>query len=143
MNFLKIYKFASMAAMAIALIMTTSVFGVQKHKFPTPELDAFHTVLHPLVHEALPKKDARRIRKNVAELNELGEKIIKSSLPKEISLEQEKNLKEQIDFFGAALNELVKISKKKGKDSELMKGLDSVHEEFEELVEAYSSSLKK
>ena len=62
------------AALAFTLVLIGG-FGVK-------EYDAFHDVLHPLEHEALPKGDFARIRSQAKELTERGDAIVRLGVPK-------------------------------------------------------------
>ena len=49
--------------------------------FSVKEYEEFHRVLHPLEHEALPRKDFQRIRSNAGELVKRGESIVEVGVP--------------------------------------------------------------
>lgn len=108
-------------------------------KFPTMELAAFHDVLHPLVHEALPQKDVTRIRRGAAELAKAKKKVVKAQLPK-MSEDHKKNVTELVGFLDASVDDLVKAARQTGNDEDVLKALDAVHLEFEDLVEAINAA---
>ena len=69
--------FIGMAGMLFTMVSanTDEQFGVK-------EYDAFHQVLHPLQHEALPAKDFHRVRSNSAELVKRGREVVRLGVPK-------------------------------------------------------------
>ncbi|MBX7220646.1 MAG: hypothetical protein K1Y36_11920 [Blastocatellia bacterium] len=111
----------------------------EESKFPTVELAAFHDVLHPLVHEALPQKDAGRIRRGAAELAKAKKRVVKAPLPK-MNEDHKKNVTELVGFLDASVDDLVKAAKQTGNDEDVLKALDAVHLEFEDLVEAINAA---
>jgi len=114
------------AALALTMLLTGMGFGIK-------EYDAFHDVLHPLEHEALPKGDFAKIRSQAKELSERGDAIVKLGVPKAIKAEQTEAFKKHLDEFAAAL---VKFSSdaESGTDADLKTSFSSVHDLFEELA---------
>jgi hypothetical protein len=114
------------AALALTILLTGMGFGIK-------EYDAFHDVLHPLEHEALPKGDFAKIRSEAKELSKRGDAIVKLGVPKAIKAEQTEAFKKHLDEFAAAL---VKFSSdaESGTDADLKTSFSSVHDLFEELA---------
>ena len=114
------------AALALTLLLTGMGFGIK-------EYDAFHDVLHPLQHEALPKGDFARIRSQAKELSARGEAIVKLGVPGEIKTEKVEEFKKNLDAFGKAL---VKFGAdaESGTDADLKTSYSAVHDLFEDLA---------
>ena len=97
------------------------------------ELDAFHELLHPLVHDAYPKKDFETIKKGVPDLITSATVLTGVSLPKELSAKK--------STFKKDAKKLVKQLKdldKKGKalsDKEYGKKFMEMHDTFEKLMD--------
>ena len=83
-------NFRIAAALALTFVLTGMGFGVK-------EYDAFHDVLHPLEHEALPKGDFARIRSQAKELTKRGDAIVKLGVPKGIKAEKVEQFKKHLD----------------------------------------------
>ena len=113
------------AALALTLVLTGG-FGVK-------EYDAFHDVLHPLEHEALPKGDFARIRSQAKELTKRGDAIVKLGVPKGIKEEKVEEFKKGLDAFAKALAKF-SADAKSGADSDLKISYSAVHDLFEELA---------
>ena len=111
---------------ALALAVVLLGFGVK-------EYDAFHDVLHPLEHEALPKGDFARIRSQAKELRSRGDAIVKLGVPAGIKTEQVEEFKKNLDQFAKAL-EKFSGDAESGTDAELKTSYSAVHDEFEELA---------
>ena len=95
------------------------------------ELDAFHELLHPLVHEAYPNKDYSTIRKAIPDLVTAAKKLKNASLPTEL------NKKEFKKNSSKLLKELTALNKKKDKltDEEFGKKFMEMHDTFESIME--------
>jgi len=107
-----------------------------KHEYETAavtvkELDAFHELLHPLVHEAYPSKDFGTIRKALPNLITSATSLKNAAIPE--GLVKKSEFKK-----GSAklLKELVALNKKKGKlsDEAFGKKFMEMHDTFEELM---------
>ena len=107
-----------------------------KHHFPAKEFDAFHDVLHPLQHEALPKNDFRTIRAQATELASAGEAIIKLPLPKGATTKMA--IKLEMKRFSTALAKFKKDAAA-GTDAQLRESYIAVHDAFERLAERWPS----
>jgi hypothetical protein len=114
------------AALALAFLLTGMGFGVK-------EYDAFHDLLHPLEHEAVPKGDFARVRSDAKELTKRGDAITKLGVPKGVKAEKVEEFKKQLNDFAAAL---VKFSSdaESGTDADLKTSFAAVHDLFEELA---------
>jgi hypothetical protein len=115
------------AALALtAVLMIMGGFGIK-------EYDAFHDVLHPLEHEALPKGDFARIRSQAKELTKRGDAIVKLGVPNGLQAEKVDQFKKNLDEFSKAL---VKFSTdaESGTDADLKTSYSAVHDLFEELA---------
>ena len=111
---------------ALALVVALAGFGVK-------EYDSFHDVLHPLEHEAVPKGDFARVRKEAKELSKRGDAIIKLGVPSSIKAEHAEKFKQQLDEFAKALAKF-SADAESGTDADLKTSFDSVHDLFEELA---------
>ena len=122
---------------AFALSALLIVFG----GFGVKEYDAFHDVLHPLEHEALPKGDFARIRSQAKELTKRGDAIVKLGVPKGIATDKTEQFKKQLDEFAKAL---VKFSTdaESGTDADLKTSYSAVHDLFEDLAHMLISHKK-
>ncbi len=127
--------FPRIAALALtAYLCATGLFAVlPQHSFGIKEYDAFHEVLHPLEHEALPRNDFHTIRSKAKELIKLGEAIVKLGVPQGTKAEHTEEFKTALTKFGKAL---VKFGDdaRSGSDEQLKTSYSAVHDSFEELV---------
>jgi hypothetical protein len=80
------------ATLAIAFLLSGMGFGVK-------EYDAFHDLLHPLEHEAVPKNDFARIRSEAKELTRRGDAITRLGVPKGIKAGQVEEFKKHLNDF--------------------------------------------
>jgi hypothetical protein len=88
---------------ATHFIATNISQSAAQHGFSVKEYEEFHDVLHPLEHDALPKKDYRRIRANAGELVKRGRAIVKVGVPPATSEDQKQAFSEGLKKFGDAL----------------------------------------
>lgn len=96
------------------------------------KLDEFHELLHPLVHEAYPKKDFAAIRKGLPGLVTAGIAVKKASLPKEMATKKN-------DFNKTSkklVRQLTDLNKNKTKlsDEKFGEMFMEMHDTFEELM---------
>ena len=115
---------------ATALALTILIAGLD---FGVKEYDAFHDVLHPLEHEALPKGDYAKIRAQAKELTSRGHAIVKLGVPKSIKAEQTEEFKKKLDGFAKALAKF-STDAESATDAELKTSFSTVHDLFEELA---------
>jgi hypothetical protein len=130
----------SMFALAVLFSATTLMFAAPAathesvmEEFSVKEYEDFHRVLHPLQHEALPKKDFQRIRARAGELTKLGKTITKLGVPRGTPPESVAEFKKELKKFGKALVEF-SADAKSGTDPQLEKSYSSVHDSFEMLA---------
>ncbi len=113
-------------ALALTILIAGLGFGVK-------EYDAFHDVLHPLEHEALPKGDFAKIRAQARELTSRGDAIVKLGVPKSIKAEKTEEFKKQLDGFAKALAKF-SADAESGTDADLKTSFSAAHDLFEELA---------
>lgn len=111
----------------------TAKRGTIDHGFSVKEYEDFHHVLHPLEHEALPKRDFKTIRAKAGELVALGEAIIKLGVPRGVEEKIWAEFKEGLGNFGEALVKF-KTDAEAGTDDQLKESYSSVHDSFEMLA---------
>jgi hypothetical protein len=104
-----------------------------KHGLSIKEYEDFHSVLHPLEHEALPKKDFGRIRSQSSLLVKRGKALVKLGLPKGTSQEHKEDFGKGLKRFNEALARF-KADAKKGTDEQLTASYSAVHDSFEMLA---------
>jgi hypothetical protein len=102
-----------------------------KKEFGKAEFEAFHTVLRPLQHKALPAKDFKKIREKSELLVEKGEAIVNLGVPKNI--EKTAEYEKALQSFSDALVKY-KSDAKSGTDAELKKSYLAVHDLYERLM---------
>jgi hypothetical protein len=117
-----------------SILMLTFVASLQAEGFGVKEYDDFHSVLHHLQHEALPKNDLTTIRNRAEELVKLGDAIVKLGVPKEVKTEKLEGFKKELANFSKVLAKYG-ADAKSGSDADLKKSYEAVHESFEELAE--------
>ena len=96
------------------------------------ELDEFHELLHPLVHDAYPNKDFAAIRKAIPGLKRSAKLVRAAVLPKELAPAKHNYKKESRKL----LKQLTELDKRKNKlsDEELGMKFMEMHDTFEELM---------
>lgn len=120
---------------ALLLLFVSASSGaamrVTGEHFSVKEYNEFHDVLHPLQHEALPKKDFKTIRARAGELTMRGEAIVKLGVPAKVTdaAEFEKELKR----FSEALAKY-KSDAADAEDAKLEESYLAVHDTFETLA---------
>lgn len=142
-NLIKLYATFMFFAFLVAICPAAFVSAQEKHKAPdheakhhfgAKEFNAFHDVLHPLQHEALPKNDFPLIRAKAGELTTAGEAIIKLPLPKEAKTKNAVKL--EMKRFSTALAKFKKDAAG-GTDAQLKTSYVAVHDTFETLAEKW------
>ena len=103
----------------------------EKHGFGLKEYDAFHDILHPLQHEALPQKDFNTIRAKAPELTAAGKAIVKLGTPK--GVRQNAVFTTELKVFNKALTKYTRDARS-GDDAQLEASYRAVHDVFEELA---------
>lgn len=114
----------------VTSISSGALRALDEH-FSVKEYNEFHDVLHPLQHDALPKKDFKTIRDRAGELTIRGDAIVKLGVPAGVSdpAEFEKELKNFSDALGKYKTDAVGASDNKLEESYL-----AVHDSFEMLA---------
>src|SRR6185436_10165736 len=97
------------------------------------QYDAFHDVLHPLQHDALPAKDFRRIRNKAALLAKRGNAIVRLGVPHGVTGKNKEEFGKELSKFKAA-NASFKTAATKGTDAEVEASFNAVHDSFEMLA---------
>ena len=97
------------------------------------EYDAFHEVLHPLEHEAVPAKDWQRIRTHANELVKRGKAIVKLGVPQGTAEKRLPEFRQELRKFNDALKQLDRYARK-GTDTDVENSFASVHDSFEILL---------
>lgn len=118
--------------------LTTNAVGPQEghgkeHGFSVRQYEQFHHVLHPLQHDALPKKDFRRIRAKSALLTKRGKAIVNLGVPRGTSDENRKEFTKELKKFNGALAKF-RANARRGTDAQLEASYSAVHDSFEMLV---------
>jgi hypothetical protein len=104
-----------------------------QHGFRVKEYEKFHDVLHPLEHDALPKKDFRRIRSQANLLVKRGNAIVKLGVPTGTSEEKKEEFAKELNSFREALATF-KTDARRGTDDQLKASYSAVHDTFEMLA---------
>ena len=97
------------------------------------QYEDFHRVLHPLVHEAIPKKDYATIRMRADELIDLGKAIVSLGVPAGTKSEVVEQFKAELTKFRGALASFGEAAKN-GKDEQVKDTFGAVHDSFEMLA---------
>lgn len=122
-----------LAASVVSIAVTAQEPHKKEHGFAVKQYEAFHDVLHPLEHEALPNKDFRRIRAQSALLNKRGRAIVNLGVPHLTSDENRKEFGVELKKFSQALTKF-RTDARRGTDAELAQSYSAVHDSFEMLA---------
>jgi hypothetical protein len=97
------------------------------------EVDAFHKILHPFMHEAFPAKDFAKIREGLPALIEAAETMRAAQLPEELK----SNQKQYRKLADKLLKQLKSMDKGKDtmKDVKFGKKFEEMHSTFEKINE--------
>lgn len=101
--------------------------------FALKEMNVFHKMLHPLVHDALPNSDFTAIRSKLDTLLAEGKAIRQAKLPKKFAGRKEE-FEKQSEELVSELKDLVSM-KDIVDDATLEKLFNDMHESFESLGE--------
>jgi hypothetical protein len=104
-----------------------------QHGFSVKEYESFHHVLHPLEHDALPKKDFRRIRSQANLLVKRGNAIVKLGVPQGTSEDKKEEFAKELNSFRKALARF-KTEARRGTNDQLKTSYSAVHDTFETLA---------
>lgn len=105
----------------------------KKHGLSVKQYEAFHDVLHPLEHDALPKKDFQRIRTQSSLLVKRGKALVKLGVPKGTRAEHKEDFTKGLTKFNQALAKF-RADARKGTDEQLKTSYSAVHDSFEMLA---------
>jgi len=130
----------SVLLVLIAFLLSTASFSAPgatkaalQHGFSFKEYEKFHDVLHPLEHDALPKKDYRRIRSQANLLVKRGNAIVKLGVPSGTSEDKKEEFAKELDSFRKTLATFKKDART-GTNSRLKTSYNAVHDKFEMLA---------
>lgn len=116
-----------------ALLAPVRSASAAQHGFSVKEFEDFHHVLHPLEHEALPKKDFRRIRVKSGLLAKRGRAIVRLGVPGGVSEEQKEEFTKELEKFEDALIKF-QAHARRGTNNQLKVSYSAVHDSFEMLA---------
>jgi len=103
-----------------------------EHAIGMKELTEFHDVLHPLVHDAMPKGDLDAVRSKLDILSKRAVNIQKAGIPKEF-ISRSKEFDRLSAQLTKQVNELKSLKKKEDTEA-FTKTFDAMHETYEELA---------
>ncbi|MBA3357058.1 MAG: hypothetical protein H0U18_14185 [Pyrinomonadaceae bacterium] len=123
-----------------AVLLSTASFSAPgatnaapQHGFSSQEYEKFHDVLHPLEHDALPKKNYRRIRSQANLLVKRGNAIVKLGVPNGTSEDRKEEFAKELDSFREALAKF-RADARRGTNDQLKVSYSAVHDKFELLA---------
>ena len=129
--------FKAFALIAIVLMIAipgqpvSATTGRAEEHFSVREYNLFHAVLHPLQHEALPKKDFKTIRSSAARLVARGRDIIRLGIP--VGVEETTEFEKHLKQFRNAIDRFEADAKKRS-NARLEESYNAVHDSFEMLA---------
>ena len=133
----------TLVAIVLGLVATSGVLSTaqdQKQEgkksepaFALKEMNVFHKILHPLVHDALPNNDFAAIRSKLDTLLAEAKALQQAKLPKKFAGRKEE-FKRQTEELVSQLTDLVSM-KDIVDDATLEKLFNDMHESFESLGE--------
>lgn len=123
----------STALLLSASLSAAGATNAAQHGFSVKEYEQFHDVLHPLEHDALPKKDYRRIRAKANLLVKRGNAIVKLGVPGGTSEDKKEEFAKELDSFSKALARF-KTDARRGANDQLKTSYSAVHDSFEMLA---------
>lgn len=103
--------------------------GGEGHVFAIPEMDHFHEVLHPLVHDAMPEKEYDVVRGKLDELFTQAKAIRNAKLPAEMA-----PVKKEFRRSAERLVDQIRKLKKTSNDAKFEALFDEMHMTFEGMV---------
>ena len=116
------------------VVPSAATNGALQHRFIFAEYDQFHEVLHPLEHEALPKRDFLTIRTKASQVVSRGKAIVKLGVPESGTDPDRKAFAKQRKKFDKALARF-RSDATTGNDHNLKVSFSAVHDSFETLAE--------
>ena len=134
-------RFRASIAIALPAVLLSLLFlsptvttsAAPQHGFSVKQYEEFHDVLHPLEHEALPKKDFRAIRAKSGLLVKRGQAIVRLGMPASMGEENKEEFKKCLDTFNKALIRF-RNSARRGSNAQLKTTYSAVHDSFEILA---------
>ena len=111
----------------------SSVTAAPQHEFGLKQYEAFHDVLHPLQHEALPNNDFKRIRADSRLLVTRGNAIVRLGIPRSTPKDQRKEFSAELRKFSNALAKFRRDALRET-DEQLKASFDAAHDSFEMLA---------
>src|SRR5215813_1055236 len=126
-------KVHSLMSLTLIVFCSAVLMAVTADEFGVKEYDDFHSLLHQLQHEALPKNDLATIRGRATELVTLGQAIVKRGVPEGTKSSNVQSFKKELEKFHAALNQYG-ADAKDGPDDKLKASYEAVHDSFEMLA---------
>lgn len=126
-------RLLSLLALTALLSFTFALAANANTPAKVKEYHEFHEVLHPLEHEALPKRDYEQIRSQASELVKRGYAIVKLGVPEGAKMENTEAFRKELDSFQTALKTFATAADK-GSDDDLKNSFSAVHDSFETLA---------
>ena len=133
-------RYRSASIFVITLLLSTASLcaprvtrAAAQHGFSFKEYEKFHDVLHPLEHDALPKKDYRRIRSQANLLVKRGNAIVKLGVPSGTGEDKKEEFAKGLNSFREALAKF-KADARHGTNDQLKTSYSAVHDSFEMLA---------
>ena len=123
----------ALTALTFLSAPSSSVTAAPQHEFGLKQYEAFHDVLHPLQHEALPNNDFKRIRADSRLLVRRGNAIVRLGIPRGVSKEQRPEFRSELRKFSNALAKFHRDALR-GTDEQLKGSFDATHDSFELLA---------
>lgn len=122
-----------LSALCLVVFTTSSNAALRAtgEHFSVKEYNEFHDVLHPLQHEALPKKDFATIRARSGELTARGEAIVNLGVPADVKDAAE--FETELKNFASALVRF-KTDAANANNAKLEESYLAVHDSFEMLA---------
>ena len=136
-------KIAWIVSLVLVFSFSVTLTAQEAQKTETKEMtkestekifEAFHSVLRPLQHKALPANDFKKIRAKSELLVEKGKAIVALGTPKDI--EEASEYEVALKSFSDALAKL-ESDAKNGTDAELKKSYLAVHDLYEKLMDFF------
>lgn len=128
-----IFVFTALLLSVALLDGPGATIAAAQHGFSYKEYEKFHDVLHPLEHDALPKKDYRRIRSQANLLVKRGNAIVKLGVPGGTSDDKKEEFAKELNSFRKALATF-RTDARTGTNTQLKSSYSAVHDTFETLA---------
>lgn len=131
MRFKAVLLAATILLMAMHGREASAAASATDEHFSVREYNIFHDVLHPLQHEALPKRDFKTIRARAAELVKKGRAIVTLGVP--AGVRETEEFQKELKSFDAALTKF-EGDAENAPDARLEESYNAVHDSFEMLA---------